>query len=136
MKKYLLLIFALMMLFGAFNAAAAKPKDGKKQKGSDDIVFSRVALSELPDTLKKLQIKVAVSPAVADKTFSLKMKKSSPEELLKNICKAARVQYYNDAKTKTYQIVSAQEYRKWEKEQRKLDKKKNKGKNKSKKSKK
>lgn len=135
MKIHLLVIVALTMLFGAFNVAA-KPKEDKKQNKSEDIVFSRVALSAVPDSLKKLQIKVAVSPSVADKTFSLKMKKSTPEEILKNICKAARVQYYNDAKTKTYQIVSAQEYRKWEKEQRKSEKKKSKSKSKSKKNKK
>lgn len=126
MNKSGLFLSILLSAWLALAPAAAQEKPGKRPAASraptaqplpagvlGNIELSQVRLEEVARLLSKVGgANVVVTSKVSDITVSLYLHNASVEDMVRNVCRAAGVWFRLDSGSKTYVIMSGEEYQK------------------------
>lgn len=127
MKRHPLLLLAALLAaptaFAQSPAAAPKPAAAKAQNPPaakalpagvlGDIQLTQVRLDEAARLLSQVgKANVVVTGKVAEQIVSLYLHDTTVEDMVRNLCRAAGVWYRFDSASKTYVVMSGEEYQK------------------------
>lgn len=97
------------------SAAAVNAKAARKAPANlvGNIQLSQIRLDEVAKLLSQVgNANVVVTNSVADIVVSLYLREATADAMVRNLCRAAGVWYRYDGSSKTYVIMSAEEYQK------------------------
>ncbi|MDR1936190.1 MAG: hypothetical protein LBS49_11545 [Candidatus Accumulibacter sp.] len=117
--RLLLLALLFVWLASALAAPAARGERGQPAGkvaaaaagAPGDIMLTQVRLDEAVRLLSQLgQTNIVVTGRVSEQIVSLYLRDSSIDDMIRNLCRAAGVWYRYDSASKTYLIMSGEEY--------------------------
>ncbi len=114
------LIVSLLLLMVIHNIAHSAPAarksatEAERNVGSPgDIMLTQVRLDEAVRLLAQIgKANIVVTGKVSEEIVSLYLRNTSIDDMIRNLCRAAGVWYRYDASSKTYIIMSGDEYQK------------------------
>lgn len=110
--RHRLAAFAAALVIAAPPAAAA-PATQEPATPLGDIQLTQIRLDDAARLLSQVgKANVVVTGQVSEKIVSLYLRDATVADMVKNLCRAAGVWYRYDAGSKTYVIMSGEEYRK------------------------
>ena len=112
-----LLLLALVLAWAASALAAPAARAGRAAPPADqppgDIMLTQVRLDEAVRLLAQVgKANIVVTGKVSERIVSLYLRNSSVDDMIRNLCRAAGVWYRYDGASKTYIIMSGDEYQK------------------------
>ncbi|MDR0578321.1 MAG: hypothetical protein LBI87_12535 [Candidatus Accumulibacter sp.] len=110
------LLLAVLFLAWIASALAAPARDGRGQAAGEapgDIMLTQARLDDAVRLLAQVgKVNIVVTGKVSGEIVSLYLRDSSIDDMIRNLCRAAGVWYRHDAASKTYIIMSGEEYQK------------------------
>lgn len=116
-----ILLLALLLLMVIHNVAHSAPTGRKANAAAPDktndspgdIMLTQVRLDEAVRLLAQIgKANIVVTGKVSEEIVSLYLRNTSIDDMIRNLCRAAGVWYRYDASSKTYIIMSGDEYQK------------------------